>query len=210
MAPPVAVGTPPFAALAQDLGELLSERRSLSPPSFDQYKLAMDLLEKESDRFWARNNVFLLTQAALVSFYASMANSGVFFFKLLLASQALFLAMIWMGVLLRGASYVERWDHVVRVLERQMGRSLHPEVNNFLALKALNDQAKSLELPRPRLIPFLRQRTTKQIRYGIHSLLCFWALIVGYNLWQPVAVPVAAYIYDVWRACVALVRVPPY
>ena len=141
---------------------------------FENYNKALDLLENESDRFWARNNVFLLVQGAMIAFYAK-ANLGNLF-SLLVSIEGFFLALIWIGVLVKGAQYVARWDNVVREIEIK----LEAESNEFVGLKKLNDMSKSNE--RPLFVKFFNKRTTLLIRYFIYSLVVFWFLIFISNI----------------------------
>ena len=141
---------------------------------YENYIKAMELLENESDRFWARNNVFLLVQGAMIAFY-SKANMGSLF-SALISIEGLFLALIWIGVLVKGAKYVGRWDDVVREIESK----LVAESDSFIGLKKLNDISKAQE--KPFILKFLNKRTTLLIRYFIVSLVFFWLIIFITNL----------------------------
>ena len=141
---------------------------------YENYIKALDLLENESDRFWARNNVFLLVQGAMIAFY-SKANMGSLF-SVLVSIEGLFLALIWIVVLVKGAKYVGRWDTVVREIESK----LVAESDEFFGLKGLNDISKAQE--KPFFIKFLNKRTTLLIRYFIVSLVFFWFIIFVTNL----------------------------
>ena len=141
----------------------------------EEYIAALDLVERESDRFWARNNVFLLVQGAMIAFY-SKANTGLTF-GMLVSAEGFFLALIWIGVLRKGAHYVSRWDKVAREIERRLEER---NGSDFIGLKRLNDLAKAEESPAQ--VRFLNRRTTILIRYFIVSLLIFWLLLIICNV----------------------------
>jgi len=145
---------------------------------FEQYKTALELLEKESDRFWTRNNILLLVQGAFISFYASTIKSNSIY-SLLLASQGIILAFIWIGILMKGAQYVERWDKCVRELEKMILATGNLE---FQGLKRLNDIAKRAEVKPKFPLSLLNKRTTVLIRYLIISLSIFWIIIFTLSL----------------------------
>lgn len=141
----------------------------------EQYRLAIELLENESDRFWARNNIFLLIQAAFISLYASIIKDTEFY-SVLLALQGFIIAFIWLGVLRKGATYVSRWDKVVRNIEMKMLSDKRRI--SFLGLKKLNDSVKNKENSPIWPISIVNKRTTLLITYFIYSLLLFWIVII--------------------------------
>ena len=141
------------------------------PLNFEEYKLALDLIEKESERFWTRNNVFLIIQGALIAFYNSVFSTGNFY-GLIVAAQGFFLAVIWIGVLIKGKNYVDRWDITARDIEKRL---LDTYPNTLLGLKRLNDRAKSNE--RQHFIQLLNKSTTLLIRYVIYSFMLFWSAL---------------------------------
>lgn len=143
---------------------------------YDNYTKAIELLENESDRFWARNNAFLLVQGAMIAFYSKATMGSLF--SLLLSIEGLFLALIWIGVLVKGAKYVGRWDKVVREIENK----LISKSDEFVGLKKLNDKAKSLESPF--VVNFLNKRTTLLIVYFIYSSVLFWFCILCINIFN--------------------------
>ena len=153
---------------------------------YSQYLKALELLERESDRFWMRNNVFLLVQGAMIAFYSKAPPDALF--NLLVSIEGLFLAALWIGVLTQGANYVRRWDDVVRELEARLEALFG---DKFVGLKRLNDIAKSRE--KPGNIRLLDKRTTVLIRYFIISLLIFWEILVIYHLTKLQIVSALAY-----------------
>lgn len=152
------------------------------PTQFEQYKLALELLEKESDRFWSRNNVFLLIQAALISLYGAIMDDKSLLFNLLISMQAWFLAFTWLCVLIKGATYVARWDKVVRDIESAIEKTTSDSEVPVYALKKMNDRARVDEYMPPRMFRFSVHRTTKQIRYAIVSILIFWGIVISINV----------------------------
>ena len=138
---------------------------------FEEYKLAIELAEKEADRFWMRNNVLLLVQAALIAFFDSVKSVGSIY-GALVAAQGFFLALIWIGVLVKGKNYISRWDNVSRNIERKMVKTYSGEL---LGLRQLSDKVKEKDTLHP--IKFLNKSTTVLIKYVIYSLLFFWGVL---------------------------------
>lgn len=139
----------------------------------EEYRLAIERQEQESDRYWTRSNVLLLVQGALISFYTNIEDKRTFF-AIAVALQGLFLAVIWLGVIKKGKAYVNRWDSVIGHIEEQE----RSKGNGGLTypLNMLNSVAKREE--KPDRLPLYRQSTTTLMKYAIASVVAFWSLMV--------------------------------
>ncbi|MEL6643317.1 MAG: hypothetical protein AAFQ79_05225 [Pseudomonadota bacterium] len=133
----------------------------------DEYKIAIDRQEKESDRFWARSNIMLLVQGALISFYIGLQGKDSLF-GIITVLEGILLAVIWLGVLAKGKSYVSRWDAVIRSIEDssiKTGDLQYPLADLYREAKV--DETSSL-------VPLSRKSTTKLMQYAVLSILVFW------------------------------------
>lgn len=135
---------------------------------FEEFKLALDLAEKEADRFWARNNVLLLVQAALIAFYDSINNIGNSY-GLLVTAQGFFLSLIWIGVLIKGKNYISRWDVATRDMESKLMKDFPGKLQGLIKL---NDKGRKKDVVHP--IKLLNKSTTTLITYFVYSLMLFW------------------------------------
>jgi hypothetical protein len=140
----------------------------------DEYRLAIERQEQESDRYWTRSNVLLLVQGALISFYTNIEDKRTLF-AIAVAIQGLFLAIIWLGVIKKGKNYVNRWDDVIGHIERQEQSKGHSS-NLAYPLNALNAVAKRDE--KPARLPLYRRSTTTLMKYAIASVAAFWSLMI--------------------------------
>jgi hypothetical protein len=140
----------------------------------DEYRLAIERQEQESDRYWTRSNVLLLVQGALISFYTNIDDKRTLF-AVAVAIQGLFLAIIWLGVIKKGKNYVERWDNVIGHIEQQE-QAKQDQSNLAYPLNTLNNVAKRDE--KPARLPLYRQSTTTLMKYAIASVVVFWSLMI--------------------------------
>ena len=133
----------------------------------DEYKIAIERQEKESDRFWARSNIMLLVQGALISFYISLQGKDSLF-GVITVLEGVLLAVIWLAVLAKGKTYVSRWDEVINGIEEEaiVSRELQ------FPLASLYRNVKEGEASSA--IPFSRKSTTKLMQYAVISILVFW------------------------------------
>jgi hypothetical protein len=140
----------------------------------EEYRLAIERQEQESDRYWTRSNVLLLVQGALISFYTNIDDKRTLF-AIAVALQGLFLAVVWLGVIKKGKSYVSRWDSVIAHIEECEG-SKGSESRLSYPLNELNWVAKRQE--KTERLPLYRQSTTTLMKYAIASVAMFWSLMI--------------------------------
>ena len=141
----------------------------------EEYKIAIDRQEKESDRFWARSNIMLLVQGALISFYIGLKGKDNIF-GTFTALEGMFLAIIWLAVLVKGKSYVSRWDHVIKAIED----SNNNQAQIQYPLNRIYGQAKDSE--HINLKWLWGKSSTKLMQYAVVSILIFWIAALSLSL----------------------------
>ena len=82
-------------------------------------KYLRDLSEKESDRFWTRNNVFVTINAGLIAFMASSFSSLDVFIISIISLFGIFISLAWWQILRTGKYYAQRWRNASRSLAKQ-------------------------------------------------------------------------------------------
>jgi hypothetical protein len=137
----------------------------------EQYKIACDLQDRESARFWERNNVFLLIQGGMLAFFATRDQAP--WLEILLASEGIALCVLWLGVLVKGRDYVYRWSRVVVEMETS-------ERGLPFQLFTLCDAMRG---DKPRWLPrVLNRATTKLMLAVILSLSLAWGVILVHGV----------------------------
>lgn len=86
---------------------------------FELLKLLRQLTEKESDRFWTRNNVFVTINAGLLAFLASSYTNLHYVIFLTLCFFGLATSLSWLQISRAGKYYAQRW----RVAARQIAEA---------------------------------------------------------------------------------------
>lgn len=141
----------------------------------DEYRLALELQEKESDRYWSRSNVLLLVHGALISFYISVARNNSWY-TLAVAVEGVFLGIIWLGILFKGKRYVSRWGYAAAEVER-ITKAKDPSLaNRNHPILEYYEAAKRAE-PASRLFIY-RRNTTTLMRYAVYSIITFWCIAI--------------------------------
>src|SRR6266481_7042814 len=107
----------------------------------EEYKLAVDHLERESDRFWNRTNIALVVQAAFLAFFGGIATKNPNMAAVICIPGAAF-SLLGLGIITKGCVYVQRWSDVVMEIEVQLKGELG---GNFFALHHMNDARKAFE-----------------------------------------------------------------
>jgi len=79
-------------------------------------KLLRELTEKESDRFWTRNNVFVTINAALLAFFASSYSKLPVILYGSLCLFGLTTSLAWFQISRAGKFYAQRWRLAARDL----------------------------------------------------------------------------------------------
>lgn len=85
----------------------------------EKWKTAMEMWDKEADRFWARNNIFLLLAGALTVLLTAASLSSAI--RSLVSVLGVLFTYIWMRVNQRGKFYLDRWKPIIEDLEEKTG-----------------------------------------------------------------------------------------
>ena len=83
---------------------------------FEILKLLRELTEKESDRFWTRNNVFVTINAGLLAFLAASYDEVPPFVFLAMCGFGIATSLAWYQVSRAGKYYAQRWRLAARSL----------------------------------------------------------------------------------------------
>jgi hypothetical protein len=74
----------------------------------EEYRLAIELGERESDRYWGRSNIMLLVQGALATVLSTQTHDVPI--AVTIGALGIFLSFLWLGILHKGKLYVARWS----------------------------------------------------------------------------------------------------
>ena len=84
--------------------------------SFEYYKIAVDLHNSESQRYWERNNVFILVNGAFLAFLGTdIIEEKVD--RLVICSIGFLFSYMWILILRQGKDLIERWRKVIHKYE---------------------------------------------------------------------------------------------
>ena len=141
----------------------------------EEYKIAIERQEKESDRYWKRSNIMLLVQGALISFFIGLDNKdGVF--GILTCIEGFTLAVIWLAVLSKGKRYISRWDYVIRHIEKKC------ETEDYLFFPLSTIYSSIYKDESSHRIFLFNKSTTKLMQYVVVSIIMFWISLVSISL----------------------------
>jgi hypothetical protein len=86
---------------------------------FELVKYLRNLSEKESDRFWTRNNVFVTINAGLLAFLASSYSSLDRIMIMFICVFGVIISAAWLQISRTGKFYAQRWRNASRELAQQ-------------------------------------------------------------------------------------------
>jgi hypothetical protein len=163
----------------------------------EEYRLATELLEKESDRYWNRNNIMLLIQGALLALFGGVFGKGAII-EVAVSTMGLIFSILWYGIVYKGSLYVGRWDRVVMDIETRLKERLGAQ---FFAVRHMNDAGKVYER---RGGLSIWGRTTTMMKFAIVTILVFWLFLLCSAPWRGRDVhfegPIVIRIFDVVSA----------
>jgi hypothetical protein len=145
----------------------------------EEYRLAIELSEKESDRYWNRSNVILLVQGALATVVANQAyHLGR---TLLICALGLFVSLLWLGVLYKGKLYVTRWSNTAKRVElNEVERRILAGERPLYPILRYYEEARIPE-PRKRL-PYYSKNTTTLMMWLARGVMGYWLLLAGMRI----------------------------
>lgn len=138
---------------------------------FEIYKIAFNMLDRESTLFWQRAYIFLLIHGAFIAVIGIKTVDPVLF--ILFGILGITFSVFWVAVLTKGQEYVYRWIRVINKLEKEL--KINDEEKYLFEMHAAEGRIDS---ERTKLPKFLRKRTTTLIQYVIVSICIFWIFIM--------------------------------
>lgn len=81
-------------------------------------KYLRDLSEKESDRFWKRNNVFVTINAGLLAFLISSYSNNDNYIVILICVFGFITSLAWFQISRTGKYYAQRWRNASKELAK--------------------------------------------------------------------------------------------
>lgn len=124
----------------------------------EEYRIAIELSEKESDRYWSRSNIILLVQGALATIVSTQVDHLIR--TLLICLLGIYVSLLWLGVLYKGKLYVSRWAAAAKRVEKEeCERRLLTGEQPFYPVLRYYEDARKPE-PAKRLLYYSRNRTT--------------------------------------------------
>lgn len=148
---------------------------------FAIYKIAFNMLDRESTLFWQRAYVFLLIHGAFIAVIGIKVVDPVLF--ILFGILGITFSIFWIAVLKKGQEYVYRWIRVINKLEKEL--KIKDEEKYLFEMHAAEGR---IDNERTKFPKFLRKRTTTLIQYVIVSICIFWILILIYGIYMIVVV----------------------
>lgn len=148
---------------------------------FAIYKIAFNMLDRESTLFWQRAYVFLLIHGAFIAVIGIKVVDPVLF--ILFGILGITFSIFWIAVLKKEQEYVYRWIRVINKLEKEL--KIKDEEKYLFEMHAAEGR---IDNERTKFPKFLRKRTTTLIQYVIVSICIFWILILIYGIYLIVVV----------------------
>jgi len=150
------------------------------------YQTIMDSWNRESDRFWSRNNLFLLINAALLTAISTFAQPSLI--SLAIAVLGIYFTGVWILVSKKGAYYVRRWRPVLERIEKQLQSDYSLSVSPMVEIKEKRESLESrgklrltaLSIIWNKQVPKLE--STELMRHAIIGFLIAWMVIAVYIL----------------------------
>lgn len=148
---------------------------------FAIYKIAFNMLDRESTLFWQRAYIFLLIHGAFIAVIGIKAVDPVLF--IFFGILGITFSVFWIAVLKKGQEYVYRWIRVINKLEKEL--KIKDDEKYLFEMHAAEGR---IDNERTKFPKFLRKRTTTLIQYVIVSICIFWILILIYGIYLIVVV----------------------
>lgn len=121
------------------------------------------LWDKEADRFWSRNNIFLMVNGGIILFtLSSISGKTTHLFALISTLLGVCLAYIWLRVNKVGKYYLDRWKPILKKIERDC---------IFKPIEAI-DEASERDV-----IPQKCYSSTEYMEFFIIILGVFWIVL---------------------------------
>ncbi|MFC1486025.1 hypothetical protein ACFL55_03255 [Candidatus Latescibacterota bacterium] len=149
---------------------LALQMREYGNDILEKWKALLDIWDREADRFWARSNIFLIVNGALLVAVTSFSESHFVGFAISLFG--VLFVRIWIKVNTIGKYYLDRWKVLMIRLEDKWDDKIIGELSQI----ALDD---------PRATRF--KSSTTYMLYALYLIMALWILILLYEGYQLIA-----------------------
>lgn len=144
----------------------MSEEKQKNNKRIEKWKTLAELWDKEADRFWARNNVFLVVNSALLIVVSVFVQEPIV--CIIVSFFGVVFSLFWYRVNLMGKYYLDRWKPILEKLENG------DELDVFgKELSASKTKFKEPQKYKP---------TSTYMRYVTISFTLIWVTLIIYNL----------------------------
>lgn len=147
----------------------------------ESLRLALEMREKESDRYWSRSNIILLVQCVLVATFGNIHTISPL--ALAICVIGLSVSFIWLGVLYKGKCYVSRWDYAAKKTQQDLLKSSKKKGNDFIPILSYYETAKTKE-HNPRFFIF-NYNTTTLMKWCVIVMIFFWLFCGIWKIIEP-------------------------
>lgn len=132
----------------------------------EKWKALTEVWNKEADRFWTRNHVFLIVNSALLMVLSGFTEEALM--SLIFSSFGLIFSIFWYCVIVKGKYYMERWMPILQKLEKD------DEIDVF-GKELLESSAESKATKK-------YEPTSTYMKYVAISFALIWLTLIIYNL----------------------------
>ena len=145
----------------------------------EEYRLAIELSEKESDRYWNRSNVILLVQGALATVVSAQTDHLIR--TLLICLLGIYVSLLWLGVLYKGTLYVSRWAHAAkRVEQEELERRIRDGEPIIYPILRYYEEARKIEPIRK--LPHYSRNTTSLMMWLARGVMLYWVALAAIRI----------------------------
>jgi hypothetical protein len=141
--------------------------------NMDILRLALEIKEKESDRYWNRSNIMLVLQGALVAAFSAVHT--VHFLAIAISGIGLLMCFLWLGMLYKGKCYISRWDYAAKQAEQKLWKMAVKKGDVFPPVLHYVECSRKKE-SKPRFFLF-RHSTTILMMWAVVIMMQFWLFI---------------------------------
>lgn len=87
----------------------------MSSDRLEKWKTIVEIWDKEADRYWMRNNIFLIVNSALLIVISSSVQN--FLLCMIVSIFGIIFSFYWYRINLMGKYYLDRWKFILDKLE---------------------------------------------------------------------------------------------
>ena len=125
-----------------------------------KWEISMQMWDDEADRFWSRNNIFILLNGGFIALITVFSPEA--FIKCVISVLGITFAYIWIRVNERGVFYLDRWKPVIEELEKH---TRIPVIKKLPSYKKTNQPS-----------------STTYMKYGIFIFLIIYCILLVISL----------------------------